>query len=353
MRRGPRQDHPANASFLRGRDGCQRRAVVRGEDLLVARLVHASDEVHDGVHARQDLDQLVGLLDREHGDLRAERRGAASAASGRRTVARTSSRRAKAARSPVRGARGAVTITVMLRRCYRCPRRQVLPTAAATLRMMQPERRRHRTGAPCPRRAPVRGAPGRGTAPRRTALRRSISRAVGRLAKVAAFDYTAEWLRRIRDLRGPDGQPFLPRLLGWDDDGTAPALVLEDLSGATWPRRGTPLASTPSLPRIESPLTPPPEATPAGERQFGQEGGRPSPRSEPFLTLGLCSAGWLTDHLRCLRTRRPRPTSGDLPAALRRAERQPLPARQPAPARRLEQCVGATPCWTWPPGSRR
>ena len=46
--------------------------MVRGEDLFVARLVHPSHEMHDRVDAREDLDQLVRLLDRPDRDLRAE-----------------------------------------------------------------------------------------------------------------------------------------------------------------------------------------------------------------------------------------------------------------------------------------
>ena len=54
--------------------------------------------------------------------------------------------------------------------------------------------------------------------------------------KIAALDYTADWLRDERRVyEALDGHPFLPRSLGWDDDGLAPALVLEDLSGETWP----------------------------------------------------------------------------------------------------------------------
>jgi hypothetical protein len=54
--------------------------------------------------------------------------------------------------------------------------------------------------------------------------------------KIAAYDYTAEWLRdEFRIYSALDGQPFLPRLAGWDDDGLASALALGDLSGATWP----------------------------------------------------------------------------------------------------------------------
>lgn len=31
----------------------------------------------------------------------------------------------------------------------------------------------------------------------------------------------------------------MPSLLGWDDDGQRPLMVLEDLSGATWPSKWT------------------------------------------------------------------------------------------------------------------
>jgi hypothetical protein len=82
------QDQPTGARLLRRGDGREHGAVVRGEDLVIARLVHTAHQMHDRVDAREDLDQLVGLVHREDGDLRAE----GSAASGRRTVARTSSR---------------------------------------------------------------------------------------------------------------------------------------------------------------------------------------------------------------------------------------------------------------------
>ena len=55
-------------------------------------------------------------------------------------------------------------------------------------------------------------------------------------AKVAAFDYTADWLRIERtNYEALSGRHYLPSLLGWDDDGVEPTLVLEDLSGASWP----------------------------------------------------------------------------------------------------------------------
>ncbi|MEX0755304.1 MAG: aminoglycoside phosphotransferase family protein [Actinomycetota bacterium] len=55
-------------------------------------------------------------------------------------------------------------------------------------------------------------------------------------AKVAAFDYTGDWLRQEHAAyRALAGEPFLPQLLGWYDDGEHPALVLEDLSEPVWP----------------------------------------------------------------------------------------------------------------------
>jgi aminoglycoside phosphotransferase (APT) family kinase protein len=122
--------------------------------------------------------------------------------------------------------------------------------------------------------------------------------------KIAAFDYTAEWLRdEFRIYSTLDGHPFLPRLLGWDDDGLAPALALEDLSDATWPPPW-------DIDRVDSVLatlvsvhgTSPPEGVPpATESQFGQDGWADVAADPgPFLSTGLCSASWLFDHLPAL-----------------------------------------------------
>jgi aminoglycoside phosphotransferase (APT) family kinase protein len=122
--------------------------------------------------------------------------------------------------------------------------------------------------------------------------------------KIAALDYTAEWLREeFRVYAALDGQPFLPRMLGWDDDGLAPALVLEDLSGATWPPPWDAARTDAVLATLASVhATPPPEAVPpAAESQFGMDGWPDvAADPEPFLSLGLCSPGWLGDHLSAL-----------------------------------------------------
>ncbi len=148
-----------------------------------------------------------------------------------------------------------------------------------------------------------RAAPGHGAPSNRRFV---VDLEGGRTAyvKVAAFDYTAEWLRdEFRIYSALDGQPFLPRLLGWDDDGLAPALVLEDLSGATWPPPWDVARIDAVLASIESVhSTPPPEGVPPPEEsQFGQDGWPAVAEDpEPFLTLGLCSPAWLDAHLPAL-----------------------------------------------------
>jgi Phosphotransferase enzyme family len=119
--------------------------------------------------------------------------------------------------------------------------------------------------------------------------------------KIAALDYTSDWLRaEHRVYSALDGRPFLPRLLGWDDDGTAPALALEDLSDETMPppwangRVDAVLATLDAMHGTE----PPEDVPPAVESQFGLDGwpdvvGDP----RPFLSLGICSREWLDEHL--------------------------------------------------------
>ena len=54
--------------------------------------------------------------------------------------------------------------------------------------------------------------------------------------KIGATLDTASWVRdehlayvRMR------GRPFLPRMIGWSDDGQRPVLAIEELSGGRWP----------------------------------------------------------------------------------------------------------------------
>jgi aminoglycoside phosphotransferase (APT) family kinase protein len=122
--------------------------------------------------------------------------------------------------------------------------------------------------------------------------------------KIAALDYTADWLRdEHRVYEALTGLPFLPSLLGWDDDGTAPALVLEDLSGEAWPppwdaaRIDAVLATLDAVHAISPPVGVPP----AAESQFGLDGWPDVIADpQPFLVLGICSPAWLEDHLPAL-----------------------------------------------------
>ncbi|MHB8575939.1 MAG: phosphotransferase [Dehalococcoidia bacterium] len=118
--------------------------------------------------------------------------------------------------------------------------------------------------------------------------------------KAAVDRLTAAWLRAEWRLYAALQASFLPRLIGWDDDGSLPVLVLEDLQDAFWPPPWTAeriIAVRTGLQTVAA--TPPP----AGLRSLaagrgglaGWEMVKADP--EPLLRLGLCSQAWLT---RCL-----------------------------------------------------
>ncbi|MFI5056132.1 MAG: aminoglycoside phosphotransferase family protein [Actinomycetota bacterium] len=117
-------------------------------------------------------------------------------------------------------------------------------------------------------------------------------------AKIAAFDYTADWLRLERTNYGVlAGHDYLPRLLGWHDDGEAPALVIEDLASAHWPPPWTTARIDAVLEALSAvQATPPPEQiqTLFGEMFDIQEGWLPL-RADPAraLALGLFDDAWL------------------------------------------------------------
>jgi hypothetical protein len=119
--------------------------------------------------------------------------------------------------------------------------------------------------------------------------------------KIAAFDYVADWFRDERLVYDAlDGMPILPRLLGWDDDGEAPLLALEDLSGARWPPpwdRSSVDAVLAALDTLHAAI--PRSALPtADDRQFGLDSW-PDVAADPapFLATGICPPQWLTNHL--------------------------------------------------------
>ncbi len=119
--------------------------------------------------------------------------------------------------------------------------------------------------------------------------------------KVATDEQTASWLRdehlAYSVLRGA---PFLPGYLGWHDDGVAPVLALEDLSGATWP----PPWTTEAIGAVRRALELIHDAEAyaglprTADDHLGLRAGWDEVGADPapFLALGLCSEAWLERH---------------------------------------------------------
>jgi hypothetical protein len=119
--------------------------------------------------------------------------------------------------------------------------------------------------------------------------------------KAATGEDTAGWLRAEQRIYARlTGQPFLPKLAGWDDDNSAlPLLLLEDLGRAEWPppwsatkvdavraaldsvHASLPLVADLNLPSFEQ------------ERAEFCSWKRVANDPAPFLSLGLCGADWL------------------------------------------------------------
>jgi Phosphotransferase enzyme family len=119
--------------------------------------------------------------------------------------------------------------------------------------------------------------------------------------KIAALDYVADWFRDERAAYDVfEGAPFLPRLLGWDDDGEIPLLAIEDLSDARWPPPWDRSAIDAVLTTLDdlhaSVLTG--ELPTAEERQFGLDSWPDVIEDpKPLLGTGVCSSAWLDTHL--------------------------------------------------------
>jgi Phosphotransferase enzyme family len=107
---------------------------------------------------------------------------------------------------------------------------------------------------------------------------------------------SAHWLRReflaYSHLRGS----FLPKLLGWHDDGEYPTLVLEDLSGCQWAPPWTPAlvkAVCDTLARVAA-HPPFPGLATVSSTAYAEDGwAEVAANPEPFLSLGLCRESWL------------------------------------------------------------
>jgi hypothetical protein len=117
-------------------------------------------------------------------------------------------------------------------------------------------------------------------------------------AKVAVDEPTAGFLRDEHRIYSSVEGSFLPRLVRWDDDGTRPILLLEELTGAHWPppwRPGDVELVREALAEIHA-LQPPdgmPELVMGDLHTWREVEEDP----EPFIGLGLCSTGWLEQAL--------------------------------------------------------
>jgi hypothetical protein len=112
--------------------------------------------------------------------------------------------------------------------------------------------------------------------------------------KIGATELTANWIRiEHRNYAALDGW-FLPRVLGFDDDGVRPALALEDLSDAAWPPPWTVERVAGVLEALEAiATTPPPRQLLDVPIAWNASWHTVEADPAAFLALGLCSAAWL------------------------------------------------------------
>jgi hypothetical protein len=87
---------------------------------------------------------------------------------------------------------------------------------------------------------------------------------------------------------------FMPRMLGWDDDGVAPMLLLEDLSAALWPPPWT-SARVDAVLEVLDALR---RCRPGPLRSIADAFDPPDwpkliEHPDEFLALGLCTRAWL------------------------------------------------------------
>jgi hypothetical protein len=111
--------------------------------------------------------------------------------------------------------------------------------------------------------------------------------------KIGATELTAGWTRDEHRNYLAIAGPFMPTVLGFDDDGERPVLAIEDLSSAFWPPPWT-------ADRVRAVLdalaivhrTPPPRELPR-RVDLGANWSDLALDPKPFLALGLCSPEWL------------------------------------------------------------
>lgn len=114
--------------------------------------------------------------------------------------------------------------------------------------------------------------------------------------KAATDAETSEWLRAEMAIYGNLAADWLPRVLGWEDEGGMPILLLEDLSGAHWPPpwSGGLVERVLELLELVHSSSPPSDIPPLEALREELSGwSRVARDPAPFLSLGLCSRAWL------------------------------------------------------------
>jgi hypothetical protein len=113
--------------------------------------------------------------------------------------------------------------------------------------------------------------------------------------KIGVTPLTARLLNHeIAVYRSMSG-PFMPRLIGWRHDEIHPILIVEDLSSANWPPPWTDEAVGLVIEQIRTLHRTPSDLERRTLLYGGREAGWPTVAAnpEPFLSLGMASAGWL------------------------------------------------------------
>ena len=166
--------------------------------------------------------------------------------------------------------------------------------------------------------------------------------------KSAEADNLAGWLRREHEVYGALAGSFLAELVGWDDDGERPVLVLEDLSGHDWTPRwdGRRIGAVrEALAELAAQPAPPEHR---GGRRIAARSASAAGRSSPRIRAvpldrparrSLARAGASNDS----RGRRARTRLGERAVPPRRPQRQPVLSRRTSGAGRLELGVVRKP----------
>lgn len=136
-----------------------------------------------------------------------------------------------------------------------------------------------------------------------TAERYTVALAGGRrvFVKTAEAEHMAAWLRREHEVYASLRGSFIPELIGFDDDGARPLLVIEDLGHADWAPRwtaGRVALVCAALDELHG-CPPPPNTRPVRET-YGDWFVRwhtIAADPEPFLSLGLRPRAWLDERL--------------------------------------------------------